>query len=325
MSVTERKERFTSTNGKTEVAYYVFEDQNVAPKAIIQLIHGMTEHIGRYEAFARYLCENGVVFCGCDLLGHGDSISEENPQGYFSDEKMPDVLLDDQVKLIEIMRKKYRSLPYIIYGHSLGSFLARRFCALHGELLDGAIFEGTAGSDLPVGLGKASASLIGAFHGKRRQSKTLQKATFMGYLKHCGKDEGKMAWLTHDKASLENYENDPKCGFAFSAKAYHQMFSLISYISSPEWYETVPKCLPIFMISGDDDPVGSYGKGPKEVYELLKDAELSDVSLKLYPGMRHEPHSEIGREEVYADVLAFACRVADGVADARSYANTIIQ
>ena len=309
--ITEEK-KFLSSNGSAQITYYTFIPEG-NPVAILQICHGMAEHIPRYADFAAYMVEKGVIVCGCDHLGHGKSIPEDGAPGYFGDGKALDVLVADQRLLVLEMRKKYKHLPYILLGHSMGSFITRRFISDYRDLIDGAIICGTAGPDSPAGLGKAVAGIVSFFKGKRNAKKPsmiLAVMAFGSYNKRVPKND-KSNWLTRDAAIVEKYGSDPLCGFPFTPSGFRQMFECIKIVNSEEWAPSVDKSLSLMVTAGEEDPVGSYGKGPRRVYEMLKDAEIEDVELKMYPGCRHEILNEINKAEVYADFAAFILRVAD--------------
>ena len=301
---------FISTNGTTPITYYTFLPEGT-PVAVLQICHGMAEHLTRYADLAEYMAKNGVIVIGCDHLGHGKSMDPDGAPGYFGDGHALTVLVEDQKKLLEEVRKTYKHLPYILLGHSMGSFVARRFISEYRELLDGVIICGTAGPDTPAAFGVAFASIVGAFSKKKKPNKLLAGVAFGSYNKKTGSKKLN-SWLTRDETIVDAYNADPLCGFAFTPSGYKQVFECIKTVNAPEWAGTVEKRLSILVTAGEEDPVGSYGKGPRAVYDALKEAEIDDVELKMYEGCRHEIHNELNKDEVYADFLAFVLRVADG-------------
>ena len=325
---------FIGSDGQTKIAYYTFiPDEN--PIAILQICHGMAEHFTRYTPFAEWMCAHGVIVCGCDHKGHGKSVPEGGMYGDFGEGKALDVLMNDQKLLIDIMRKKYRYLPYIVLGHSMGSFVLRKMMigkpdtTMDGsfssslkvgypDAMDGVIICGTAGSGNPLGVGILLAGIVGKF--KNTPSPFLGKIAFAGYNKKTG-SKIPNAWLTRDSEIVSAYNADPLCGFSFTPSAYKQLFEAIKTVNDSDWAKTVPAGLPTYVIAGDADPVGNYGEGPSEVFESLVEAELCDVDMKLYPGARHEILNETCKEEVYEDILNFILRVADGVKEAKMQAS----
>lgn len=304
---------FKSCDKVHDIHYTVWEPREL-PRAILQISHGMCEHSERYEPFAEYLSANGVVVCALDHLGHGKSVADESELGYFGEKGSHRFLAADQDSLRALMRKKYRRLPYILFGHSMGSFVARDYIARYADNIDGAVICGTAGTNKAVGMGIKLADLICTFRGRKYRSSMLKNIAFKGYnIRFPG--EGDLAWLTRDEAVHEKYEADPLCGYVFTAGGYGEMFRLLDSVTGAEWAEKIPLSLPIFIIAGAEDPVGNYGDGPREVYGLLDDHEQCDLSIKIYDEMRHEILNEIGREEVMEDIRVFVERVADGAVE----------
>ena len=305
---------FTSCDKEHEIHYTVWEGDGHA-RAVVQIAHGMCEYGDRYEEFAEFLCARGIVVCALDHLGHGKSIADQSELGYFGGKGSYLLLADDQDALRAVMRKKYRRLPYVIFGHSMGSFVVRDYIARYSDNIDGAVICGTAGTNKMVGMGIKLADLICLFRGRKYRSELLRNMAFKQYNSRFDASEGRVAWLTRDEEQRKAYEADELCGFCFTAGGYAEMFRLLTSVSGPEWAAEVPLSLPIYRIAGSDDPVGDYAEGVKEVWGLLDDRELCSLGIKIYDGMRHEILNEIGREEVMEDVLDFVLRVADGVVD----------
>ena len=300
---------FLSTDNETQIHYTVWTPEE-PPVAVCQICHGMVEHISRYDDFARFLAGKGIVVCGCDHKGHGQS--KGKAYGYFGKGKALDVLVSDQLRLTDMMREKYKHLPYVLLGHSMGSFVARRYISENKGKIDGAIICGTAGPGQPVGAGIALSKIVGVFKNETKPCPFLGKIAFAGYNKRTNSDNP-YAWLTRDEKIVDAYSKDELCGFSFTASAYKQMFECIKIVNAPEWAGKVDKSLSVLVTAGKEDPVGSYGEGPQKVYEALKDAEMYDVQFKLYDDCRHEILNELNKEEVYGDFLAFILHVVEGV------------
>jgi len=282
----------------------------------MQISHGMCEHIDRYDGFARELCARGIAVCASDHLGHGKSVNGEDELGYFGGRGSASLLADDLELMRGVMRRRYRRLPYILFGHSLGSFVVRDYLARYGENLDGAILCGTSGTNKRINAGIAVSSAICALRGRKHRSTALLKAAFRGYNDGFPGEEGELAWMTRDPAVIAGYKADPLCGYCFTAGGFNEMFRLLKSISGEQWAAKVPQSLPVLIISGGDDPVGARGAGPEEVYRLLRDSELSDVQLKLYDGMRHEILTDPEREGPINDIAEWTLGVAEGAAEA---------
>jgi len=296
--------RFPSANGTDTIYATIWHSTEKVPVGVVQIVHGMCEYIDRYDAFARFLAEEGFVVCGDDHLGHGRSAGE-NGLGYFAPQNGWDYMVEDLHQLAQTMKQRYPQLPYFMLGHSMGSFLARLYMTRYGEELDGALISGTSGPNPAVNAGimltKAIIKSKGPFH----HSNLLQAMAFGSYNKRCEPKRTPYDWVTRDDAVVDTYANDPWCTYTFTASAFLDLFIMISKISSPDWALGIPKKLPVYLYSGDMDPVGDYGKGVQTVYNRIRNAGVKDTTLKLYEGARHEPHNELNREEVYADVAAW--------------------
>lgn len=318
MTITKTEGTFPSSNGHSTVHYTVWKpDTN--PVALVQIAHGMCEYIDRYDETARYLCERGCVVFGNDHIGHGRSVESADELGYFAPEDGDLCLVRDMASMNKIMKGTYRSLPTILLGHSFGSFLARAYLMGHADSIDGLILSGTSAGTAPLKLAMKLASFIAKRKGDRYRSPLLHKMAFGSYNKTFasrGTATG-YEWVTSDPDALRTYAADPNCTFTFTTRGFYDLFTVLSFVNSEEWYEKTPKGLPIFLMSGDRDPVGNYGKDIPAIAEALLDMDASDVEYKLYKNERHEPLTGHCRQEAFADVAAFVEKVVDGVHDAR--------
>lgn len=295
---------FLSTDGHSRIAYRLYTPEGFDPIGVVQISHGMSEHIARYDEFARYLCEQGYAVCGNDHLGHGESAPALDALGYFAPENGWDFLVRDLKGLTEIMKERFPELPYFLLGHSMGSFLARMYLTRYGDELSGAMISGTTGPNPGASAGSALAKLIQKKKGGRFRSSMIDRLAFGTYNARCSEKRTKFDWLSREQSVVDDYIEDPYCGFLFTVSAFIDLFSLIGMISQKEWARAVPKRLPILLMSGDQDPVGEYGKGIRVVYKRLVEQNCS-VRMKLYPGGRHEMLNETNRQQVYQDVLRF--------------------
>lgn len=294
---------FKSTDGKTQVHWYKWDVEK--PVAVLQIVHGMSEFMERYDAFAKYLNENGILVVGHDHIGHGKSVESKKDWGYFGEEGGWKVFIQDVEELRKIVKEQYPDVPYFLMGHSMGSFVARGWLKMFGEGIDGAIIMGTAGSNPALGAGKALAKLIRTFKGGRHVSKLITAMAFGSYNNRIPNAKTYNDWLTRDDEVVAWYVKEPACGFSFTLSGYIDLFNLLGYIQGDQWATSVPKDLPMLFVAGGDDPVGSYGVGPAEVVDRLDAAGCEDVSLIIYDGMRHEILNEFGKEEVMNDLRKF--------------------
>lgn len=273
-----------------------------APKAVLQLSHGMIEFIERYEGLAQYLNEQDILVIGNDHLGHGHTAGRDEDLGYFCPEHMSETVVKDLHTVTEYAKKEYPGIPYFLLGHSMGSFMARRYLMTYGDELTGAILCGTGEqTSATLFAGKTAAGILGAFKGQRYRSEFIRKTSFKGYNDRFEK-RTENDWLTKDQSIVDWYNDHKFCTFGFTINGYKTLFEVLTYIQKQENYNKIPKNLPVYMIAGEDDPVGNYGEGVKHIYQQYKDSGIKDISIKLYPNDRHEILNELDKETVYADV-----------------------
>lgn len=292
---------YPSTNGMDTIVAKIWHPDGDA-KGVIQISHGMCEYIERYTGFAQFLTQNGFCVCANNHLGHGASAASEEDLGYFAKRGGEKFLVDDLHTLTTMMKMKYPSLPIILFGHSMGSFIARNYVTKYGKDLDAVIFCGTSGPNPGARAGKKLATIEKKRHSEKYRSSWLQQLVFHAYNRK-NERRTKFDWLSRDTQIVDNYSADPFCNFTFTVSAFEDLFTLLIQCNDPEWFSTYPKELPTLLISGDMDPVGDYGKGVSYVYKTLISAGAKEIDLKLYHGARHELLNETNREEVYGDVL----------------------
>ncbi len=302
-----RKEEFTfpSRDGRTEIHAAAYYPDNGQYRATLQITHGMVEYFGRYEAFAEYLAGEGFRVVGHDHVGHGDSIVSRDDWGYVG-EKPCKIWLSDMHKLRTMCQEEGK--PYFMLGHSMGSYLLREYLSRRGENLTGAIIMGTG--YMPEGTVKLAmkvAKFQATFLGWHHRSKLLQQLSYSKPYKRYSLDGSDLTntWLTKDEEIARKYYNDPKCTFIFTVNAYMGLFEAVLGSCSAESISRLPKDLPVFLVSGQDDPVGDLGVGVKKVYDLYQEAGLTDVTWQLYENDRHEILNETDREKVYKDILSW--------------------
>lgn len=273
------------------------------PKAVLQIIHGMAEHSGLYSEFCEYLANEGYAVVQDDHLGHGRSVASGDEYGCFFEGGFDNLIRDEKV-LHDMTAEKYPGLPYFMMGHSMGSFMLREYMARYEDDLCGVVIMGTAGpvSEAVWTAEKALLTAIIAKTGVKGKSKQIAKLATGGYAKHF--PESPCAWVTSDKAEAERYEKDPMCGFPMTVAAYRDIMGLIHKINGKEWFEKVPKKLPILMVSGREDAVGEMGRGVRRAAAGLVKTE-HDVDLILYPGVRHALINEVNKEQVFRDIKNF--------------------
>lgn len=301
MKVTLREKRFPSATGLCDIRYRMWIPEE--PHAAVQIAHGMAEHIDRYHAFASFLAENGVLVYGNDHAGHGKSLAPNGILGYFGAQNGWDALVQDMRTLRDIVKAEYPALPYILLGHSMGSFLARTYAGRDGRDFDAFIFSGTAGKNPALGVAKLIAKRNIKKTGGDKPDQMLYDLSFGSYNKAFRPNRTTVDWLSRDDAMVDLYVADPLCGFPFTTCGMRDVFDGLTEISNIDWARRVPD-RPILMLSGAMDPVGGKGKGVKQVFDWLTKTGRR-AECKLYDGGRHEMLNELNREEVYHDILLF--------------------
>ena len=292
-----QRKTFAAFDGK-QISYAVWDEvQN--PKAVVQIVHGMVEHIARYDEFARYLNENGYIAAGDDHRAHGET--DRDALGKASEGDLFENTVKDLRQLTDIRKEEY-GLPVVVLGHSYGSFLTQRYLTYGADKIAACILSGSAL------MGRGTARLGRSIaKGKLKKHKdddgtVFANMTFKRYDKKF-REEGINAWTTRDTEIVGRYNVDPLCSFMCSNGFYYYLFNGLISIADAD-NENIRKDLPLMLIAGDKDGVGAYGKLVKKLAEKFKNLGLSPV-LKLYPDARHEVLNETNRAEVYADVLAF--------------------
>ena len=274
-------------------------------RGIYHTLHGMTEHIARYDGFMATLAENGYISCGYDHIGHGYTARDDSELGYFAKKNGYDILCRDVRVFADAVKAEFGNYPYILMGHSMGSFIARVAASKYIKP-DKLVVMGTGGKNPAAGAGIALASVIGFFCGDKHKSRFLDFVAFGSYNKKFGgnvKEDPKL-WLTTDKNIRDVYYADKFCTFSFTVSGMRDLIKLIKYANSNEWYKNIDKNMPILINSGFDDPVGNYAKGIMEIKIELDRAGANSV-VKLYSGARHEILNEFCRDKVISDILEF--------------------
>lgn len=273
------------------------------PKGIVQLVHGMCEHKERYLPFLRFLAEQGYIAECHDHRGHGESVEQQADFGWFGDYEGKAVV-EDTAQITRYLKTEYPNLTVTLFGHSMGALIVRCFLREYDSEIDKLIVCGSPSKNPLVGIAIGLEKCIRFFRGKRHRSKLLYYlSTGKGDKKFPG--EGKNSWLTRDKEIVQTYGSDPKSGYIFTCNGYENLFKLMKRTYQKKGYGVENPALPIHFVAGGDDPVIENELKWFQAIEFLRDVGYTQVSGKLYEGMRHEILNEVGKEEVYADLLAF--------------------
>lgn len=277
-------------------------------KGFFHVVHGMTEYMGRYESFMRFMADCGWLCFGYDHLGHGHTAKDDSELGFIAKRKGWDLLCRDVKVFSDAVRAEYPQhdgLPYVLMGHSMGSFIVRlaseKYVKPHR-----LIIMGTGGPNPAAGAGLALISLIKLFYGEKHISKLLQKVIFGSYNSKFpdNSPECPSAWLTNDKSIRQRYMHDKFCRFKFTVSAMGDLVRLMKYCNRSAWYKKLDKSIPVLIVSGKDDPVGGFGKGIERVHASLK-KQGHNVTCRLYEGARHEILNDICADRLKRDILEF--------------------
>lgn len=291
---------FPSKDGVTQIHAIEWLPEG-KPVGVLQMCHGMVEHISRYDEFARFLASNGFYVVGHDHLGHGLSVTGKEKMGYFAHSNGNQAVIGDIHQLRLKTQKKYSGIPYFMMGHSMGSFLLRQYLGMYSEGLSGAIVMGTGNQpSIILAGGMMICKLISMVKGWGYRSMFVDGMAGGSYEKKMGS-----GWLSQDKENQTQYEADPLCGFKFTVNAYYHMFSGMKQMNTYEKQGKASKDLPLFFVSGAEDPVGENGVGVQKVVDVYKKGGYKNVSMKLYPKDRHEILNERDKDVVYQDLLNF--------------------
>lgn len=291
-------ERTDSASGEPELGCF-------KPRGVVQLIHGMAEHIDRYDDFARFLADAGYLVAGHDHIGHGETAGAPARRGVIDAEGGADAMIEDAQMLRLLVSQQVASgTPYFIFGHSMGSLVLRSYLPRYGSGLAGAIICGTANEATAVSrTGNLAARAIAAVRGDDYRSSLLHALADGAYSRAIKNARTPFDWLSRDPAVADAFMADEACGFMFSAGAYATLTELAARANSPAAYRATPHELPLLFVAGDADPVGDCGRGVAKAAESMERAGAEDVTLKLFSDMRHEILNELGKEEVYDFIL----------------------
>ena len=270
-----------------------------APKAVVQIVHGIAEYIERYDDFAGYLNGLGYLVVAEDHMGHGQSVGTEGTQGYFDGGWFTAV--SDSYGLLQRTKKEYPEIPYILFGHSMGSFMARTILEVYPDSgIAAAVICGTGWQPramLPAAIGICEMACKKV--GEKNTSQKLQDLVFGGYNKRVEHPRTEYDWLTRDEKEVDAYIAHPSCGFTATTGLLRDMLTGIRFIEKKENLAKMDKDLPVLFIAGGDDPVGNYGKGVLRAAEEFQKAGMKHVEKRIFPLGRHEILNETNKQEVY--------------------------
>lgn len=300
------KKSFLSSSTEHEINYISWvPNHSEPPKAILQIVHGMAEYIERYDAFASHLNKHNILVVGHDHLGHGQSVHQKNPEyGYFSKGNSMNHLIEDVHTLTTLTKQQFPDTPYFILGHSMGSFITRNYLKKYHHLVNGAIIMGTGGKEISAYLAHPITTILNRFQPKKT-NKLVDSIAFGSFAKNFPNNTLDMCWLSLNQKNVQTYLDDPLLGFTFTNNGFHTLFKLSGHANTKRWHKKIRKNLPILLISGQDDPVGQFGKGPTTIAADLTKKKFEQVNLILYPHLRHEILNEDKGQLVMRDIVSW--------------------
>lgn len=295
---------FKTGDGIDIFVYNWNPDTGVKVKGVVQIAHGMAETAARYERFAEVLTRNGYVVYANDHRGHGKTAGSLENVGYLAEKDGLELLVKDMHQLNTMILDDHPTLPVFLFGHSMGSFASQRYIMLYGNELKGVILSGSNGSQsllhkIAFSVAKSEVKK----HGRKAKSDKMNQLSFGSYNKFFNPNRTDFDWLSRDNGEVDKYIADPYCGGVFTAGFFYDFMKLFEIIDKEKNMELIPNNLPIFLFSGDKDPVGNYGKGVIKLFNAYKKHGIKDIMLKLYPDGRHESLNETNRDEVITNVV----------------------
>ena len=273
------------------------------PRGVIQIVHGIAEHMGRYAHVAEFFTRRGYVVCGEDHLGHGRTVTDGS-YGFFAPENGWTLAARDVRALRKLEGARHPNLPYFLLGHSMGSFLTRTYLILWPGTVSGAVLMGTGQEPAPlVALGKRISALECRRLGPRGVSPLVHTLSLGAYNRRFRPSRTPSDWLSRDPAEVDAFLADPLCQSRPTVSLFRDMMGGLQLIARRDQLARMDPSVPVCFLSGQEDPVGGMGRGVEQVVRMFQDAGCRDLSLHLYPGARHELFHEQNRREVWADLL----------------------
>ncbi|MCP1300339.1 lysophospholipase [Chryseobacterium sp. S0630] len=287
-------------NSKSQLFYTLFSPETA--KATLLIVHGMQEHSGRYAEIAEYFASHEIAVLTYDHLGHGKSVKEKKDIGFFQLEKPDERLVADAEMMADHLTEQYPDVPHFILGHSMGSFITRCLLQKASSKFSGAIITGTGGPLPGIGVLRAYLSLTNVIAPHHR---TFLNSVFTSVNnKHFKKDKdfSDTSWLSVNTKNRKAFEQDELCGIPFTHNAFYTLFTIYKKATSRNWASCISKSFPFLFISGQNDPIGDFGKGVIHTVNHLKADGFQHIDVKIYPEMRHEILNEEIREEVLKEI-----------------------
>lgn len=278
------------------------------PRAVVQLVHGMSEHVERYAPFANYLVDQGFVVCANDHVGHGKTAGDDD-LGHMPLDAGADVLVEDVHALRGLSHERYPNCPHVVFGHSMGSFVTRTYLTRHAQGLAAAVLCGTGQQPrIQTAAGSVLCHAIAAVRGAHHVSRLIDSLGAGAYGRAIKGARTNVDWICTDLEVVDEYIADPLCGQPFTVGAYATLSDLVAQATDSRLARRIPRDLPLLFIAGAEDPVGECGRGVRRAVDEYRNAGVRLVEQIIYPGVRHEILNEPIHDQVYADVADFLTR-----------------
>ncbi|MCL2442528.1 MAG: alpha/beta hydrolase [Treponema sp.] len=284
------------------------------PKAVLHIVHGMSEHAFRYCWLAEKLTEAGIEVWAADQRGHGKTavLDVNGPdkgglRGHCADNNSVSNVTADIHTINKEIQKTHKNIPLFLLGHSWGSFIAQNYIEYSDDLkISGCILSGTKGpGDFIVKAGIPIMTIIAALKGQRKGSRIAKMMADGPYNKPFKPNRTSFDWLSRDENEVDKYVFDPLCGNLCSTGFYRDLAKLLYNIHRSDAMARINRSLPLYVFCGSADPVGDMGKSPTALVNAYRNLGINDLEFVLYPGARHETLNETNREEVIENLLAW--------------------
>ena len=301
--------RYHAANGEHDILATLWEPRISEPRAVIQIAHGMAEHRKRYEEFANYMTERGYAVCANDHAGHGESVGDPPLYGYFGKAEGIDFVVQDMYTLTEHAKVMYPHLPVVLLGHGVGASLSKLYATLYPKVLAGLLLSGLGGASWLLWLAIRFARRQVEKNGDRTQDNVLFRLMLVDFISGYNNVRTERDWLSRDAQAVDSFLSDPLCNFLYTNQGVLDILRLTQRVNTPGWYTALRKDLPIYLFSGDMDPIGREGRCVKKAARTLERTGMQDVQMKLYPQGRHEMLQEINKETVFSDICHWLNRI----------------
>lgn len=273
-------------------------------RAVVQVVHGMAEHGARYARLAQALVSRGYAVYAPDLPGHGRSVRSDDELGHVDDRDGWQQTLISINAVRSLAEREHPGAPYVMLGHSRGSFLLQDYLVEHGRGLAAAVFSAGSGDMGPLrAVGTALLQLEALWYGRAHRSVIADTLTFKDFNRHFKPARTDFDWLSRDTGEVDAYLADPRCGFRCSTALWLELMAMGARMHDPQRLARVPKALPVLLINGTRDPACRFERGARALERLYQRAGLEDVELKLYADARHELLNDSCRDQVTQDLV----------------------